>query len=61
MKHVFNVIRKLVLGICILYTFNILVSKIGITIPINIFTILFVSFNGIPGIIGLLVIKKFVI
>lgn len=57
MKKVLLIIRKIVIGLCMLYTFNVLVSKTGFVAPINIYSLIIVSVFGLPGMISLLVLK----
>lgn len=61
MKKVMYVIKKIVLGLCMLYTINVLISKTGNVVPINIYSIGLVSALGIPGIISLLILKKLIV
>ncbi len=57
MKKILFIIRKIVVALCMLYTFNVLVSKTGYTVPINIYSIGFVSVLGMPGMVSLLILK----
>lgn len=57
MKKIMIVIRKIVIAICMLYTFNLIISKTGYMVPINVPSITFVSFLGLPAIISLLILK----
>lgn len=56
LKKIFNVLKKIVLAAFILYGFNLLMSPLEIIIPINIITVLIVSFLGFSGLLGLVVI-----
>ena len=49
-------VKKIVIGIFILYGFNLLVSSINIIIPINYITVGTVSFLGIPGLLSLVLL-----
>ena len=53
LRILFNLIKKIILGLLLLYAYNVIVFPIGVTIPINVFTILFVTLLGFPGMIGL--------
>jgi len=44
-------------GIVGLWLFNLLLSVIGLDIPINLFTILIVGLLGFPGVLALLVLQ----
>ena len=56
LKNIFNIIKKIVLVAFILYGFNLLMSPLSIIIPINIITLLIVSFLGFSGLLGLIII-----
>ena len=56
LKNIFNIIKKIVLAAFILYGFNLLISPLSIIIPINIITLLIVSFLGFSGLLGLIII-----
>jgi len=56
LKKIFNLIKKIVLTAFILYGFNLLMSPLSIIIPINIITLLIVSFLGFSGLLGLVII-----
>lgn len=60
MKKIFMVIKKIVVALCMLYTFNLIVGKIGIIIPINLPSIVVVSILGLPSILGLLILYKII-
>ena len=53
------VIKWLVMSICMLYTFDVIVSSAGVLVPINIVSILTVAILGLPAIFGLLVLQNF--
>lgn len=53
------VIKRLVMSICMLYTFDVIVSSAGVLVPINIVSILTVAILGLPAIFGLLVLQNF--
>jgi pro-sigmaK processing inhibitor BofA len=58
MKIVYKVIKKVVLALCMLYTINLIVSKTGIIIPINVTSITITSILGLPAVLGLIVLYK---
>ena len=53
---IMNVVKKIVVAILLLYSLNILIASLNIMIPINIITIIFVSFLGIPGLLTLTIL-----
>ena len=60
MQSIYRIIKKIVLSMCLLYSFNILIMKTGIIIPINYYTIGFISLFGIPGLIGIILLIKII-
>ncbi len=54
-KLFLKILKKLVIGILILFAYNTFLSSLNLMIPINIVTILFVSLLDVPGIIGLVI------
>ncbi len=60
-KKIFMVLKKIIVGILLIYTYNIIVFPIGIIIPMNIFTIFFVSFFGIYALIALCLFSIFIV
>ena len=59
MQYFVLFVKKLVIAICMIYTFDLIVSSVGIFIPINVVTILSVTFLGLPAMFGLLILKNF--
>lgn len=55
-KNIFKVVKKVVLAIALLYSFNLLVSSMNILIPINYISVGVVSILGIPGLLSLLAV-----
>lgn len=53
MKKILMVIRKIVVGFCIIYAFNLVVTGLDIFIPINFITVGVVSILGMPGLLAL--------
>lgn len=60
MYLIYNIIKKMVFALCLLYSFNIIVGKTGFLLPINYFTIAILILFGIPGVIGLILLMKLV-
>lgn len=44
-----NIIKKIVVAIALIYGLNLIISSMGVIIPLNVITIIFVSLLGIPG------------
>lgn len=54
------IVKKTCIGVFSLYSLNILFSTIGISVPINLFTIPISSFLGVFGLIGVIFLKVFI-
>ena len=50
-------IKKFILGVFLLYMYNMIAVNFNMIIPINIFTVLFISIFDIPALITLIIIK----
>ncbi len=57
LKKIFKGIKKIVVAIALLYSFNVLISSLDILIPINYVSVGVVSVLGIPGLLSLLAVK----
>lgn len=53
-------IKHLVMAICMLYAFDVIVSSVGVIVPINYITVTFVAILGLPAIFGLLVLQNMI-
>lgn len=59
MNKIISVVKKIIFGLIVLYSFNLIMKNINVFIPINLYTIGTVSFLGFPGLfvlIGLVMI-----
>jgi len=56
---VFHIIKKIVYTLCLLYTINIFISKIGKIIPINIYTIVLVYLFDVLAVLAILYLKYY--
>ncbi len=57
MKNIFKIIKRIIISFCLLYTFNLITSKIGFIIPINFYSIFLVATIDFPGIMILVILK----
>ena len=53
------VVKKIVMALCMLYSFNLIISCVGILIPINLCSIVLVSVFGLPAVFSLIVLLHF--
>ncbi|MDC3415252.1 pro-sigmaK processing inhibitor BofA family protein [Aquibacillus sp. 3ASR75-11] len=52
---------KLVIGVLMLFFFNVFGASIGLHVPINLFTAIIIGFLGIPGLASLTALNIFVL
>jgi hypothetical protein len=53
------IIKKLVYALCLLYTVNIIITKVGKIIPINMYTVILVCFFDFFAILGIIYLKYY--
>lgn len=56
LEKVFMFFKRVIFYILLLYSFNLVVAPIGFNIPINYFTVLFLSILGVPALFSLILI-----
>ncbi len=56
---IIGVIKRIVFAICLLYTVNIFITKMGKMVPINIYTIIITYFFDFFGIIAIIYLKYY--
>ncbi len=52
-----SLIKKVIISAFILYGYNLIAVNFNMTVPINIYTLSFVTFLGSPALIGLILFK----
>lgn len=55
-KNLFCVLKKVTWSIILLYSYNVMVMPLNLTIPINLITISAITLLGIPALISFIVI-----
>lgn len=55
-KVIFNLLKKVLASVFILYGYNMIASPLGFIIPINVITVALVSMLGIPALLSLIII-----
>ena len=53
MKYVISILKRIIFGFFVLYSFNIISSNFNLVIPINFVTISIVSILGFPALFAL--------
>lgn len=61
LKTFIFIIKKLIESFLLLFSLNVVIKSLGIVVPINVFNLSIITLLGIPGLIGLLIIKMFII
>jgi len=56
MKYIISFFKKIILSFMTLYGYNLIAAGFNLVIPINIFTLLLVTFFGIPMLFSLIFI-----
>lgn len=60
-KKIINVIKRIIMAFLLIYAYNSLGVSLGILIPLNFFTIIFVSICGLPSMLALILFSFFYI
>lgn len=53
LKFILKVLKKVIIGMVLLFGYNTFLSSLNLMIPINVITIVIASLFDVPGIIGL--------
>jgi len=53
MKYVISILKRIIFGFFVLYSFNIISSNFNLVIPINVVTVTIVSLLGFPALFAL--------
>lgn len=61
MKIISVILKKIIFSAFLLYGYNLIAVNFNMIIPINIYTIGFVSVLGVPSILALILFKMFVL
>lgn len=60
LKKIFQVLKKIVFSMLLIYGYNLIAVPLGILVPLNILTILYVSIFGVPALLSLITLIFFV-
>ena len=61
MKVLFKILRKVIISSFLLYIYNFFAINFNMIIPINIITVLIVSFFDLFGLLGMIFFKYFIL
>lgn len=59
-KKIYEVIKRIIFSIFLLYSFNLVMSPLEVIVPINIITVAAITILGFPALLSLLVILLFI-
>ena len=57
MKKIFEILKQVILSFIILYSYNLIAVNFNMMIPINVVTVLAVSFLRLPALIAIILFK----
>ena len=52
-KFLLKIVKKVVIGMILLFGYNMFLSSLNLMIPVNVITIIIASIFDVPGIVGL--------
>jgi len=56
LKKIFNLIKKIVFSVFLIYGFNLIASPLNLIIPINVITVGFITLLGLPALLSLILV-----
>ena len=60
LKKIFQTLTKLVFSMFLIYGYNLIAVPLGILVPLNILTVLYVAIFGVPALLSLIALIFFV-
>ena len=55
-KKIFRLVKKIVFSFLLIYSYNLIAAPINVVIPMNMITILYTTFLGIPAFLSIIVL-----
>ena len=59
-KKTYELVKRIIISVFLLYSFNLLMSPLEIIIPINAITVLGITILGFPALLSFLIILLFI-
>ena len=56
LKKIFKILKRILLACFLLYGYNLIAMPLGVIIPINLITVLFISMFGVSSLFGFITI-----
>ena len=60
LKKIFQILKKIVVSMFLIYGYNLIAVPLGILVPLNILTVLYVAIFGVPALLSLIALIFFV-
>lgn len=60
LKKIFQILKKIVFSMFLIYGYNLIAVPLGILVPLNILTVLYVAIFGVPALLSLIALIFFV-
>lgn len=60
LKKIFQILKKIVFSMFLIYGYNLIAVPLGILVPLNILTVLYVAVFGVPALLSLIALIFFV-
>lgn len=59
LKKIFQILKKIVFSMFLIYGYNLIAVPLGILVPLNILTVLYVAIFGVPALLSLIALIFF--
>lgn len=60
LKKIVQILKKIVFSMFLIYGYNLIAVPLGILVPLNILTVLYVAIFGVPALLSLIALIFFV-
>ena len=56
LRKIFKLVKKIVFSFLLIYSYNLIAAPINVVIPMNMITILYTTFLGIPAFLSIIIL-----
>ena len=56
LRKIFRLVKKIVFSFLLIYSYNLIAAPINVVIPMNMITILYTTFLGIPAFLSIIIL-----
>lgn len=60
LKKLFQILKKVIFSMFLIYGYNLIAVPLGVLVPLNILTILYVAIFGVPALLSLIALIFFI-